>query len=100
MHTNGQQTLTRPMCTSRLAFSFCRTAKHQLACLIRAALRSRKMFIPKLTSLRPFMGPPRRNGVLHSLNSPLKDLLRRHWELQNGIVLWRRFATQVSRPSS
>jgi hypothetical protein len=75
MHTSVRPISIPPMCTSRLAYNFCRMARRLLAPRTRATPPYRKTFTLKLTSLLLSMALPLLNGALLSLNNLRKVLL-------------------------
>lgn len=100
MLTNALPTLTRPMYTSRLAFSSCKMGKRLPARPTKAMLLSRKMCTLRLTSLPPSMGLLHHSGVLLNHSNPLKVQLHPPWQVLDGIDLLLKSAIPIFLPSS
>jgi hypothetical protein len=92
MPTSAQPTLTRPMSTSRLACSFCKTASH-LRPLRTALHRCPAISILKPTSLLRSTDQLLLNGALLNPSSHLKVLHHQLSAAVDGTDPWLRSAT-------
>jgi hypothetical protein len=99
MPINVQLISTRPMYTSRRAYSFSRMV-NPLQALLTALPLCLRTFILRLTSLLQFMDQPHLSGALLNHSSCHQARLLRLLVEEDGTGLWRRFAILGSHRSS